>query len=78
MATTEDSLTYEAILEKDGLKVSKSPWGAEDEIGRSGWGHWHLWGMNNEVHSLDAVAHLLGDWRAPVFESWSSAGWFEP
>ena len=33
MATTEESLTYEAILEKDGVKVSKSPWGPDDEIG---------------------------------------------
>ncbi len=37
MATTEESLTYEAILEKDGVKVSKSPWGADDEIGRLNW-----------------------------------------
>jgi kynurenine formamidase len=37
MATTEESLSYEAILEKEGLKVSKSPWGAEDEIGRLNW-----------------------------------------
>ncbi|MGH3038966.1 MAG: cyclase family protein [Gaiellaceae bacterium] len=37
MATTEESLTYEAILEKDGLKVSKSPWGDDDEIGRLNW-----------------------------------------
>ncbi len=39
MATTEESLTYEAILEKDGVKVSKSPWGADDEIGRLELGH---------------------------------------
>jgi kynurenine formamidase len=37
MATTEESLTYEAILEQDGVKVSKSPWGADDEIGRLNW-----------------------------------------
>ena len=37
MATTEESLTYEAILEKDGVKVSKSPWGSDDEIGRLNW-----------------------------------------
>ena len=33
MATVEESLTYEAVLEEDGVKVSKSPWGADDEIG---------------------------------------------
>ena len=37
MATTEENLTYEAVLEKDGVKVSKSPWGADDEIGRLNW-----------------------------------------
>ena len=37
MATTEESLVYEAVIEKDGLKVSKSPWGADDEIGRLNW-----------------------------------------
>jgi kynurenine formamidase len=37
MATTEESLTYEAILDQDGVKVSKSPWGADDEIGRLNW-----------------------------------------
>src|SRR5262245_40187452 len=37
MATVEEGLTYEAVLEDDGLKVSKSPWGADDEIGRLNW-----------------------------------------
>jgi kynurenine formamidase len=37
MATTEESLTYEAILEQDGVKVSRSPWGADDQIGRLNW-----------------------------------------
>lgn len=37
MATTEESLTYEAVLERDGLRVSKSPWGPGDEIGRLNW-----------------------------------------
>jgi kynurenine formamidase len=32
-----DELRPEAVLEKDGLKVSKSPWGADDEIGRLNW-----------------------------------------
>ena len=37
MATTEEGLVYEAVIEKDGLKVSKSPWGPDDEIGRLNW-----------------------------------------
>jgi hypothetical protein len=37
MAATEESLTYEAILEQDGVQVSKSPWGPDDEIGRLNW-----------------------------------------
>jgi kynurenine formamidase len=37
MATTEQNLTYEAILDKDGVQVSKSPWGEDDEIGRLNW-----------------------------------------
>ncbi|MGH3029132.1 MAG: cyclase family protein, partial [Gaiellaceae bacterium] len=37
MATVEEGLTYEAVLEQDGLQVSKSPWGPDDEIGRLNW-----------------------------------------
>ena len=37
MATVEESLTYEAVLEQDGVKVSRSPWGPDDEIGRLNW-----------------------------------------
>src|SRR5689334_8994679 len=37
VAATEERLTYEAIVDKDGLKVSKSPWGPDDEIGRLNW-----------------------------------------
>ena len=33
----DPELVPEAILEQDGLKVSKSPWGADDEIGRLNW-----------------------------------------
>ena len=29
-----DELRPEALIDKDGLKVSKSPWGPDDEIGR--------------------------------------------
>jgi kynurenine formamidase len=34
---TDRELVPEALLEKDGLKVSASPWGPEDEIGRLNW-----------------------------------------
>ena len=34
---TDHELVPEAILEKDGLKVSASPWGPDDEIGRLNW-----------------------------------------
>lgn len=37
MATKEEPLIYESVLERDGVKVSKSPWGADDEIGRLNW-----------------------------------------
>ena len=33
----DPELVPEAIHEQDGLKVSKSPWGADDEIGRLNW-----------------------------------------
>jgi kynurenine formamidase len=37
-ATIADpELMPEALIDKDGLKVSKSPWGADDEIGRLNW-----------------------------------------
>jgi kynurenine formamidase len=38
MATTVDKeLVPDAILEQEGVKVSKSPWGPDDEIGRLNW-----------------------------------------
>ena len=74
MATTEESLTYEAVLEKDGVKVSKSPWGPDDEIGRLNW-------VTPESHEGDARAARTG---AKLFDlsvdyfvgmpSWSAAG----
>ena len=36
-AMADPELVPEAIHEQDGLKVSKSPWGADDEIGRLNW-----------------------------------------
>ena len=33
----DPELVPQAIFEKDGLKVSKSPWGPQDEIGRLNW-----------------------------------------
>ena len=35
--TARRSFTWKALLEQDGLKVSKSPWGPDDEIGRLNW-----------------------------------------
>jgi kynurenine formamidase len=32
-----DELKPEALLDRDGVKVSKSPWGPDDEIGRLNW-----------------------------------------
>ena len=37
MPTADEPLVYPAIVDKDGLKVSKSPWGPDDEIGRLNW-----------------------------------------
>ncbi len=37
MTTEQEPLIYEAILERDGVRVSKSPWGPDDEIGRLNW-----------------------------------------
>jgi kynurenine formamidase len=37
MATAEETFSWEALHERDGLKVSKSPWGPDDEIGRLNW-----------------------------------------
>ena len=37
MAKVEETFTWKALLERDGLKVSKSPWGPDDEIGRLNW-----------------------------------------
>jgi kynurenine formamidase len=34
---TPDDLTYEPLLERDGVRVSRSPWGPHDEIGRLNW-----------------------------------------
>ena len=37
MTVKDHELIPEPILEQDGLKVSKSPWGPDDEIGRLNW-----------------------------------------
>jgi len=37
MATVDEQLVFEPVLERDGVKVSKSPWGPEDQIGRLNW-----------------------------------------
>jgi kynurenine formamidase len=37
VATEQQQLTFEPIFEGDGCKVSRSPWGHDDEIGRLNW-----------------------------------------
>jgi kynurenine formamidase len=37
MAKVEETYTWEALHSQDGLTVSKSPWGPDDEIGRLNW-----------------------------------------
>ena len=37
MAAAKERLSYEALLDQDGVTVSKSPWGPDDEIGRLNW-----------------------------------------
>jgi kynurenine formamidase len=37
MAASDETLSYEPILVRDGVQVSKSPWGPADEIGRLNW-----------------------------------------
>jgi hypothetical protein len=36
-----------------------------------------VWGLNNPVHSLEQVGHLIGTWRAPVFDMWEQVGWLD-
>lgn len=33
----DERLVFETLFEKDGLQVSRSPWGSDDEIGRINW-----------------------------------------
>jgi hypothetical protein len=37
MVSTTERYDFEPILERDGVKVSKSPWRPDDEIGRLNW-----------------------------------------
>jgi hypothetical protein len=37
MAPEEERFTFEPVFERDGCKVSRSPWGPDDEIGRLNW-----------------------------------------
>ena len=37
MAKVEETFTWKALHEQDGLRVSESPWGPDDEIGRLNW-----------------------------------------
>ena len=69
----DPELVPEAILEKDGLKVSKSPWGEDDEIGRLNW--------VTPDHTASILDHLNGrhvfDLNVDYFigmPSWLAAG----
>jgi kynurenine formamidase len=35
--SSEESVAYEVLAERDGLAVSRSPWGTDDQIGRLNW-----------------------------------------
>jgi len=35
--SADEELQYEPVLERDGVQVSRSPWGPDDEIGRLNW-----------------------------------------
>jgi kynurenine formamidase len=37
MPSPDEPLTYDAVLERDGVRVSRSPWGPDDQIGRLNW-----------------------------------------
>jgi kynurenine formamidase len=73
MAKVEETFTWEALHEHDGLKVSKSPWGSDDEIGRLNW-------ITPETNKA-ILEHLDGshvfDLNVEYFigmPSWSAAG----
>jgi kynurenine formamidase len=52
MEQSESDLTYEPLLERDGVRVSRSPWGPDDEIGRLNW--------ITPEGSLDLLARVTG------------------
>jgi kynurenine formamidase len=37
MESSQDELIYEPLLDREGVRVSRSPWGPDDEIGRLNW-----------------------------------------
>ena len=73
MPTADEPLVYPAIVDKDGLKVSKSPWGPDDEIGRLNW----ITPESNKriLESLNgsAVFDLATDYFIGM-PAWSAAG----
>ena len=48
--TDQSEQPWEAVFERDGRRVSKSPWGPEDEIGRVNW-------MKNRVRQVFHDGH---------------------
>jgi kynurenine formamidase len=68
-----DPTAYEAVLERDGLKVSRSPWGPDDEIGRLNWltaeSQRQILGQLDGTKIFDlAVDYFVG------MPSWTAAG----
>ena len=68
-----DELRPEALLDRDGLKVSKSPWGPDDEIGRLNWldrdGAWAILERLNGRKVFDlSVDYFLGMSQAESHE----------
>jgi kynurenine formamidase len=73
MRGSDPELHPEPLIEKDGLQVSKSPWGADDEIGRLNW--------ITQEGSADIIGRLAGtkvfDLAVTYFlgmPSWTEAG----
>lgn len=68
-----DDLHFEALLDKDGLQVSKSPWGVDDEIGRLNWLTTDGVGAILERLNGRKVFDLAVDYF-PGMPSWTEAG----
>jgi kynurenine formamidase len=73
MATQHERLIYESILERDGVRVSKSPWGPDDEIGRLNWMTAETRQRILETMDASTIFDLSVDYF-PGMPSWVEAG----